>query len=85
MGKQQGLMSESKNTGCKNKKCGVSSGEIFDCLTFGSGKLSFSGYWEFPCGICARAWEKDHPGEHAWPFTDEYLAELKEKCPTLFK
>ncbi len=57
---------------CGNPECRVSSG-IHECLTFGSGDLSELGFWENPCGVCARAYEKDHPGEKAWPHKEEDL------------
>lgn len=56
--------------GCGNTECCVSTG-ICETLTFGSGRLDDYGYWEFPCGPCARAWEADNPGGKAWPASDD--------------
>ena len=62
--------------GCENPKCGCST-STFDFLTFGSGKLDSSGFWEKPCGPCARAAEQLKPKDApCWPFTDEQLKEL---------
>jgi hypothetical protein len=56
---------------CDNYECSVSSG-IHEGLTFGSGKLDDLGFWEKPCGTCARAREKDHPEDiPCWPFEQE--------------
>lgn len=53
---------------CGNPRCGVSTG-IHDGLTFGWGDLDQYGYWEHPCGACARAWEKHSPEDApCWPF-----------------
>lgn len=67
--------------GCGNEECMVSTG-ISGATTFGSGELDEYGYWEEPCTICARAWEKLYPGDWAWPRarvlwfdTKEYFAE----------
>ncbi len=57
---------------CGDPECRVSSG-IHEGLTFGSGSLDDLGFWEIPCPTCARAYEKDHPGEKAWPFKEEDL------------
>ena len=55
---------------CGNPHCAISTG-IHEGLTFGSGDLDFNGFWENPCGPCARAWEKAHPESGAcWPFSD---------------
>lgn len=43
---------------CGNPECSCSTG-IHEGLTFGSGRLSFNGYWEFPCRICAK-YHDDH-------------------------
>lgn len=48
-------------------RCLISTG-IHDCLTFGTGKLDTNGFWEHPCGLCARAHEKQFPeGDPCWP------------------
>lgn len=53
---------------CGNPECSVSTG-IHDGLTFGSGDLNPNGFWEFPCDLCARLNEKDHPEDgECWPF-----------------
>lgn len=54
---------------CGNEECSTSTG-ITDDLTFGSGRLTTHGFWEFPCKPCARAWEERNPGKQAWPFPD---------------
>jgi len=50
------------------KSCGASSG-IHEGITFGRGKCNEYGYWDIPCYLCARSFEKKHP-EHGmcWPF-----------------
>jgi hypothetical protein len=54
--------------GCGNPKCGASSG-FCEEVTFGSGKLDTYGYWERPCALCARAFEKANPEfGSCWPF-----------------
>jgi len=45
--------------GCGRKECCASSG-ICESVTFGTGKLSFNGYWEFPCKECEDVWEKEN-------------------------
>lgn len=58
---------------CGNSNCGVSSG-ICEELTFGHGKLSSSGYWQFPCLKCAAAFVVSNPEMAAqygvWPRTE---------------
>lgn len=41
--------------GCGRSECRVSTG-ICGSLTFGSGRLSPEGYWEFPCEKCREAY-----------------------------
>ena len=50
-----------------HEDCCFSKG-ICDSVTFGTGELDSNGYWENPCDVCARAWEKQFPesGE-TWP------------------
>jgi len=56
--------------------CHVSSG-IHDCLTFGTGELSDSGFWEHPCYECAREHERQFPEcGPCWPHTEEQLQEM---------
>lgn len=53
---------------CGNADCKVSTG-ICDSLTFGRGDLDDNGYWEIPCGPCAREHERRHPDDGpCWPF-----------------
>lgn len=53
---------------CGQPDCSVST-EIMGHTSFGRGELDDFGYWEFPCGICARAWEKKFPEDSpCWPF-----------------
>lgn len=49
-------------TACGNPECKCSTG-IHEELTFGSGKLDDFGYFQFPCAICAREWDRQRP-EH---------------------
>ena len=56
-----------KGFGCERPDCRASTG-ICEHTTFGTGELSDWGYFEHPCFICARAWEKLHPEQVAWPF-----------------
>lgn len=56
----------------KNKETSVST-DIVGNLTFGHGKLSHSGYWEFPDYKAARKYEKKHPGTSCWPFKKESI------------
>ena len=52
----------------KHQPCRISSG-ICESLTFGFGRLDDFGYWEHPCGECARAFEKKRPDlGPCWPF-----------------
>lgn len=51
---------------CGIRGCAASWG-VGGLITFGRGKLSPSGYFSIPCGICARAYERLSPGEQAWP------------------
>ncbi len=56
--------------------CHVSTG-IHDLLTFGTGELSDNGFWEFPCGDCARDHEIQFPEcGYCWPHTLEQLEEM---------
>lgn len=55
---------------CGNPECSVSSA-VDESLTFGSGDLDDYGFWEKPCGTCARAHEAAYPGDGpCWPFKD---------------
>lgn len=64
--------------GCGKDDCCASTG-IHDTessrlsgMTFGSGRLDHNGYWEFPCGPCARAFEQEYPeAAPCWPFPGE--------------
>lgn len=54
-------------------RCGIST-HIGDLLSFGTGKLDGNGFWEFPCGRCARAHEEQFPEDGpCWPHTEEDL------------
>lgn len=56
-----------------HENCRISSG-IHDYLTFGTGELSFSGFWENPCYECAREHERQFPEcGFCWPHTSEQL------------
>lgn len=57
-------------------KCNVSTG-IHEGLTFGSGRLTFNGYWEFPCYACARTHERLYPADgECWPFKGQDVLAL---------
>ena len=63
---------------CGNDDCKVSTG-IHEGPTFGRGKLSMSGYWEIPCEICARDFERRFPNDgEAWPFVTPRNAEVTD-------
>ncbi len=49
---------------CGNPECACSTG-ICETTTYGSGELDNNGYWEHPCGVCARHFE-DRFGDN-WP------------------
>ena len=63
---------------CGNPNCCTSTA-ISEHLTFGSGELDEYGFWEKPCWVCARAYEKEHPKEEAWPFNEETLRRMAIK------
>lgn len=44
-----------KLKGCGRVECGVSTG-ICGMLTFGTGELSYNGYWQYPCEVCRDDW-----------------------------
>lgn len=52
---------------CGHADCGRSTSIDDVTLTFGRGELDEHGFWEIPCGPCARAYEADHPGVTSWP------------------
>lgn len=79
MSKYAEFQRQVKQRACGNPECSTSSG-FHDGLTFGSGDLDDWGYWEFPCGPCARDYERRFPGEEpCWPF--EPPAEEGEETP----
>lgn len=43
--------------GCGRSECS-SSTCVGEWTTFGEGKLSPNGFWEFPCDVCESAWRK---------------------------
>jgi len=70
---------------CGHHDCRISSA-MDDSLTFGRGELDDYGYWEIPCPVCARAWEKDHPEDGpCWPYTKEVREEYKKMFERLEK
>lgn len=77
---------------CGRKDCAVSKG-VHDSgasglsgLTFGSGELDFHGYWEFPCFVCARVFERENPSARpCWPFEQEDLPAFPQKAATAFR
>lgn len=70
MSKSTEATSPMRRKGCVNPNCGVSTG-ITDQLTFGSGRLSIHGFWQFPCLKCAEDFKLWSPGMAArhgvWP------------------
>jgi hypothetical protein len=55
---------------CGDVMCQISTG-VHEGYTFGSGGLDFNGYWEKPCGICARDFEEKNPkAGPCWPFKE---------------
>ncbi len=69
---------------CESEGCSVSTG-IHEGLTFGQGRLTCNGFWEFPCFTCARDHEVFHPEDgECWPFVGQNFTELyqvnKEIC-----
>ena len=64
---------------CGHHDCSVSSG-IHEGLTFGRGELDSMGFWEFPCAVCARHNEENHPEDGVcWPFSDQFDEEEAER------
>ena len=54
-------------------ECHVSTG-VHECLTFGTGELDANGFWEVPCGDCAREHETQFPEcGPCWPHTPAQL------------
>lgn len=51
---QKSNLIDKDTSGCGRKECRVSKG-ICGSITFGTGELSFNGYWEFPCKKCEEA------------------------------
>ena len=41
---------------CGDPRCGTASG-VAEEMTFGHGDLDDNGYWEYPCAVCAAAFE----------------------------
>lgn len=68
-------MSENKKLpGHEDHKCSTG---IHDCLTFGWGELDAFGFWEFPCGECARHHEQQFPQDGpCWPHSEEQIEEM---------
>ncbi len=67
-------MPKTKLPACNNPDCCAST-NIAGYASFGSGELDEWGFWEKPCSVCARSYEKS-TGETAWPYTDEQLATI---------
>ena len=67
-----------KKKSCGNYNCSTSS-SVLDFLTFGSGELDDNGFWENPCPVCARNFEKKHPElGPCWPFDEKTCKELAD-------
>ncbi len=62
---------------CNNPGCSTSTG-IHECLTFGYGKLNFSGFWEYPCYICAQAATERDKGTQFYKDYGPYWPETPE-------
>jgi len=69
---------ENMSKSCKNDECSISTG-IMEDLTFGSGRMTFNGFWEFPCAICARAYEVKHPDTQCWPYPGQDVSALSNE------
>ena len=69
-----------KGFGCEREECCASTG-ICGSATFGTGKLSDNGYWEYPCEICKQAW--DAMKKVKWIPKVEYTSreDMEEFCP----
>jgi hypothetical protein len=52
---------------CGRADCGTSTSIDDVTLTFGRGDLDDHGFWEFPCVICAEAFQKEFPSRSVWP------------------
>jgi hypothetical protein len=70
-----------KTFGCGRPECGAST-TINEDISFGTGFLDNDGFWEEGCYTCARAWEKIHHHDRAWPYfmtmSDSSLKKLRE-------
>lgn len=64
------VMEAKKRPRCGRHDCAVSTSIDDVTLTFGGGDLDEYGYWQFPCAICAEAYQKDHPDQPVWPRKD---------------
>lgn len=57
---------------CGNPDCSVSTAIDDTTLTYGRGTLDAHGFWEIPCGPCARAAEQERPScGPCWPFAEQ--------------
>lgn len=65
---------------CGNDDCGVSTAIDDETLTFGSGRLTADGFWEFPCNVCARECEAADPQykDKCWPFDGQDIEQLSK-------
>lgn len=70
-----------KNFGCGRRECKASTA-ITDDISFGTGRLDEYGFWEVGCPICARAWEREHPGDKAWPYAPSDSCDPENACAT---
>ena len=61
---------------CGNSKCGCSTG-VHEGLTFGSGRLTSHGFWEYPCRPCAAASDLNQK-----TILDQIVEELRAKGKT---
>lgn len=81
---------------CGNSRCSTSTG-IDGSTTHGWGEPDPNGYFDFPCFICARHYEKSDEGKTHWPFplkkeppapkpktTNPFFA-MKERISSLLK
>jgi hypothetical protein len=74
------ILETNNMTACGNSQCCSSTG-IHEGITFGHGRLDELGYWEFPCRVCAAAYDADHDTRvaslNSQGNTDEQIAQME--------
>ncbi len=76
-----------RETACGKQDCGVSTG-FHGGFTFGRGTLDDYGYWDTPCGLCARRYDAEHPEDPdgpAWPLPHNPAEVTKREKPVLVR